>query len=563
MHEGYHNPALIEELDRWRAAGRIARLWLRDDDACQPGPSLDRLLESLRRYQAPCLLAVIPMSANQALADRLAVETGIRVAVHGASHVNHAPPGRKSEETPLERGVEAIAAELGAARERLTGLFGEAAGSWYVPPWNRISVEVAALLPELGFHVLSTFARPLPDLGASLVQVNTHVDLMDWKGGRVGRLATAVMADLTSELAQARLGGWRPVGVLTHHLVHDAHAWEALDALLALVANHPAAHWSDPFSLTSEMGAVADKSKLLLRDDFEGNAFSPASGLFYKDNLEQRAGTFRFQSEIVRTGAKALELTVAPQCLPGQEGCSERAEVWEHISVRATYGQTVWYAFSMKLDDPPPSADHRYMVAQWKRTINPNAAGDYSPFLGIRIIRGEFAITIDSDAMPTRIRTPGEETFSRSGAPAPAMQRVRAKQTRLLIATSADGSAKGLEGFDSCAPDVQVTQRGGKLPKVDARWIDFVFKVKPGPRGDGEIEIIANGAWIASCTGRIGHEGPELGQNLYFKFGPYRDGGQKDHWRVFYDNFARGPNCEDVASPDICRLLKGSRSTIR
>jgi Polysaccharide lyase len=305
-------------------------------------------------------------------------------------------------------------------------------------------------------------------------------------------------------------------------------------------------------------GAMADNSKLILQENFEGDDFSPSSGLFYKDNEEQRAGTFRFQSETVRSGRKALELSVVPQCRPILDGCSERAEVWEKAAVRAAYDQSVWYAFSMKLDDPPPSAAHRYMVAQWKRAINPNAEGDYSPFLGIRIIRGEFAITIDSDAMPARPRAPGEPLFSCSGAPAPAMQRVRARQTRLLVATSADGKYEGLEGFDSCAPEVHVIHRGGRLPKAESRWIDFVFKVKPGPRGDGEIEVFADRQWIASVRGRIGHEGPELGLTQYFKFGPYRDSGQKDRWRVFYDNFARGPNCEDVAGHDLCRLLKGS-----
>jgi hypothetical protein len=249
MHDRYRETALIEELDRWRAAGRIARVWLRDDDACQPGPSLDALLERLRRHQAPCLLAVIPMKTDRALADRLAGETMIRVAVHGAWHVNHAPEGRKSEETPLERGIETILSELGAARERLSRLFGEAAGRWYVPPWNRIGAEVAARLPELGFRILSTFAGTLPDLGAAPAQVNTHVDLMDWKGGQVGRPATAVAATLASELALARLDGWRPVGVLTHHLVHDAQAWSTLDAILRTVSDHPAAQWTAPDDL--------------------------------------------------------------------------------------------------------------------------------------------------------------------------------------------------------------------------------------------------------------------------------------------------------------------------
>ena len=35
---------LDAELDRWKAAGRAATLWWRDDDATRPTPALDRLL---------------------------------------------------------------------------------------------------------------------------------------------------------------------------------------------------------------------------------------------------------------------------------------------------------------------------------------------------------------------------------------------------------------------------------------------------------------------------------------------------------------------------------------
>jgi hypothetical protein len=93
------------------------------------------------------------------------------------------------------------------------------------------------------------------------------------------------------------------------------------------------------------------------------------------------------------------------------------------------------------------------------------------------------------------------------------------------------------------------------MPKAEARWIDFVFKVKPGPRGDGAIEVFADGRWIVSAKGRIGHDGPGLGPTQYFKFGPYRDGGMTDVWRVFYDSFRRGPTCADVAGPDVCGQL--------
>ncbi len=299
---------------------------------------------------------------------------------------------------------------------------------------------------------------------------------------------------------------------------------------------------------------MADNASLILRDRFDGEAFAPAAGLFYKDNEEQRAGSFRFVRDASRASGSALELTVAPSGRPSGQGFSERAEVWEHASVRADYGQTAWYAFSLKFEKPPTTDAHRMMVAQWKRAMNPGAVGDYSPFLGIRLVRGEFVVTIDSDALVTTPRPAEAPLFAPGGGPAPAMQRSRARQTRLLVATSA-GSLERLAGdFGQSAPDVRITPRGGRLPRPSTDWIDFVIMTKPGPGGDGAIELFANGAWIASAAGRIGHETHELGRTQYFKFGPYRESGRSDHWTVRYADFARGPRCEDVAGPEIGRL---------
>jgi Polysaccharide lyase len=308
--------------------------------------------------------------------------------------------------------------------------------------------------------------------------------------------------------------------------------------------------------LLSITGALADPSQLRLRDDFEGESFAPSGGLFYKDNAEQRAGHYRTQTEVVRSGSKGLALSVVPQCRADQSGCSERAEVWEKPEVLAAYDKTLWYALSMKLDATPPSAAHRYVVAQWKREIRAGADGDYSPFLAIRIIRGDLAITIDSDSMPSRPRKVDDESLSCVTGAAPAMQRAAVRQTRVLVAASVNAAPRSFGGYDTCAPDISITRRGGMLPRAESRWIDFVIKVKPGPRGGGEIEIFADGAWIVSVKGRIGHEGPGLGPNQYFKFGPYRDGGQTDNWQVFYDDFRRGPHCEDVAGPSVCDQLK-------
>ena len=230
------------ELDLRAEAGQQAHLWLRDDDAMAPGPALERLLALCQKHDAPLLLCVIPMRAEESLAHQLANRTGVEIAAHGAWHKNHAPAGRKSEEMAIERGRSVLLTELTQARERLIALFGDSAGRWYVPPWNRISSEVAALLPQIGFAALSTFAE-LTHGCPALAEHNTHVDLIDWRAGRVGRSADVIAARLAEQLTQARLAGFRPVGVLTHHLDHDDVAWSVLEQLLAVTAAHPATRW--------------------------------------------------------------------------------------------------------------------------------------------------------------------------------------------------------------------------------------------------------------------------------------------------------------------------------
>jgi hypothetical protein len=252
MHRNHHLPILIDELDRWHAAGRKVRFWLRDDDATEPTPALDELLHRLRSCSAPCLLAVIPMRAGPLLAARLQKEPLVRIAMHGSWHANHATEGRKSAETPVERGIGPILAELAEARARFMANFGEKAGDWFVPPWNRIDKVVAARLPELGFSAISTFADDLFHLHPALAQVNAHIDLMNWKGGRIGRSRAAVANDIAARLAHARGQQWAAVGILAHHLVHDAAAWSAMDMILDLVCRHPAASWSTPDALLAD-----------------------------------------------------------------------------------------------------------------------------------------------------------------------------------------------------------------------------------------------------------------------------------------------------------------------
>ncbi|QIB35963.1 polysaccharide lyase [Ancylobacter pratisalsi] len=301
--------------------------------------------------------------------------------------------------------------------------------------------------------------------------------------------------------------------------------------------------------LSAPVGAQpADGRDMVLFDGFEGTTFAPGGGLYYKNNHEQGAGSYSFETEVVRSGKQAIDLSVRPQCKKVNGLCSERAEVWEKPEVLVLYGEPVWYAFSMQMAQPIPTERHRYVMAQWKREIEPGADGDYSPLLALRMIDGRVAVTVDTD-MATYKATgcqPGD---------APASPPDEYSQFRSLIALAPGHEDAVAAGFPGCTSDQRVTRRGGEIPALDSGWIDFVFQVKPGPNGDGRIDVLANGAWVATVEGAIGHEGDGLGDHMYFKFGPYR-AGQTGEWRIYYDNFRRGPHCTDVAPEAVCAQVK-------
>jgi hypothetical protein len=229
---------LEEEAERWAEAGRSADLWWRDDDAADAGPELDRLIALHRSSGVPLALAVVPAHAGPALAARLASEPGIDLLQHGYAHANHAAPADKKIELGAQRPAMLVLGELGTGRLALERLFGNRPLAVLVPPWNRIAPTLVPTLPEIGFAGLSTFGprrRTHPVKG--LLEVNTHVDLIDWKARRfVGE--AAALAALVSALARARISH-EPVGVLSHHLAMDAGAWDFLRSLWAKTHKMP------------------------------------------------------------------------------------------------------------------------------------------------------------------------------------------------------------------------------------------------------------------------------------------------------------------------------------
>ncbi|MGO4134209.1 polysaccharide deacetylase family protein [Rhizobium brockwellii] len=242
MTDGIAWDPLHRELDRWQAAGRVARFWLRDDDAVEPTPALETLMALTGESEVPLTLAVIPGLTGETLAARLAEETSVAVAVHGWSHTNHGGPQGKKQELGGERPAEAVLGELREGFRLLQRLHSARFLPLLVPPWNRIDAALIPALPALGFAALSVYGRAKQD--GPMPRINTHVDIIDWHGTRGGRGEAELVAELVAELRDRFAGSGEPVGVLTHHLVHDAAALDFLSALFAVTGRHPAVRWS-------------------------------------------------------------------------------------------------------------------------------------------------------------------------------------------------------------------------------------------------------------------------------------------------------------------------------
>jgi peptidoglycan/xylan/chitin deacetylase (PgdA/CDA1 family) len=230
----------IDMLDHYANEGRSVDLWLRDDDAVEPSEPLSRLLALSARWDAPMAVAAIPADATTALAELVRDLPLISVAVHGWDHVNYAPAHEKKQELGLHRGKEAVLDRLAEGLARIKDMLGDRAIPLLVPPWNRIAPELVGHLSDLGYQALSVFGPERGD--APLPMVNTHVDIIDWKGNRGGRSFDTLHAEATARL-QAGAGPKTSLGILTHHLVHDEAAWAFLDDLLSLTAGHPACRW--------------------------------------------------------------------------------------------------------------------------------------------------------------------------------------------------------------------------------------------------------------------------------------------------------------------------------
>jgi len=250
-----------QELSCWRRAGTFARFWVRDDDAVQATPQLERLSSLAFSHDIDVGLGVIPGRIGDDLISHLnSGSTLFYPMCHGWMHINHGAPGRPAEfgpERPLAIQIDDLRCALAAFRAAFD------VPAVFVPPFNRINSCVARELPGVGFAALSSapsvnlqrLARMagravyLPGIPVRLPVavrlLDVQIDPVDWSR-ETAQPVELVAETLLGELRIRRKGyvdPALPIGILLHHLIHDEAIWALSGELLAVLRGNPAVHF--------------------------------------------------------------------------------------------------------------------------------------------------------------------------------------------------------------------------------------------------------------------------------------------------------------------------------
>ena len=230
-----------------REAGCLPALWLRDDDAVAPTPALDRLLRFSQTTGLATHLAVIPADATEALGAYVTSNSEFIPVVHGLAHQNHASAEEKKAEFGPHRTLQERLADAQTGLHKLRKLFGNRLCPAFVPPWNRMADDMAEGLATAGFTMISTYGpRSVTHPAVGMVQINTHIDPIDWRGTRGLVDPDLILARLSATLAARARGetdGTEPLGLLTHHLVQDAAIWDFCEWLVGTLLDGGATPW--------------------------------------------------------------------------------------------------------------------------------------------------------------------------------------------------------------------------------------------------------------------------------------------------------------------------------
>ena len=164
------------------------------------------------------------------------------VLQHGWQHKNHQlkEKGEKAAELGTRRDMDEVLRELIMGREKLEALFGDSFIPALVPPWNRISDEIAAAAPGIGLPGLSTFTS---NVEKAPHRLQTHLDPIKWKAERRFIGWDSAMRRFEEIFERRMTDPDEPIGLLSHHLVMDEMHFAFFEDVLEVTTDHPGAQW--------------------------------------------------------------------------------------------------------------------------------------------------------------------------------------------------------------------------------------------------------------------------------------------------------------------------------
>jgi hypothetical protein len=194
-----------------------------------------------------------------------------------------------------------------------------------------------------------------------------------------------------------------------------------------------------------------------------------------------KAGGVTVQQDVVRSGSSALrfELHEGDKADVGGDGeATERAELQEADRLRARFGETHEYAFSMHVPADFPIVDTRLVTAQWKQPCD-DCSKNRSPIVAQRYRRGVLLVTIET--------LNGRTTIYRH-------------------------------------PET-----------IQGRWLDLRYRIRFGWT-DGAVTVWVNGARVADYKGPLGY--PDDPPLVRFGMGPYRNR-MSQPMVIYFDDYRR------------------------
>lgn len=142
------------------------------------------------------------------------------------------------------------------------------------------------------------------------------------------------------------------------------------------------------------MNAYSQSNRLTeIRDNFESDSLST---LWSNDKF--LPGAVEFQSEHIRSGKKAIKITLrgGDQIEEEKESIFERAELKELKKLCSQEDSLYAYSFSLFLPEDFPNVKTRLVIAQWKHNCQSGNCDPDNPVIALRFVSGELCVTLQT-----------------------------------------------------------------------------------------------------------------------------------------------------------------------